>query len=145
MHDSSFDRSTSLGYEVNHLSRMMARALGERIGRHGVVPGQFAQLLVLYEHDGVTVTELASSVAIEHPTMSRTLRRMERDGLVETRANPTDGRSTLVYLTEHGRELEDALKADAAEVNREFLSPLSASERNQLIELLNRIITSYRP
>lgn len=135
-----FSREQSLGYQVNHLARMMIQGLTRRIGPHGVVPGQFAQLLALYEVDGQSITDLAAAVAIEHPTMSRTLDRMERDGLVEARPDPNDGRSRRVYLTDHARSLEPTLKAEASAVNDAFLAPLTDEQSRQLISLLNSII-----
>lgn len=67
---------------------MFARALHQRIAPHDVVPGQFAQLLALYERDGVTQQELCEIVRIEQPTMAVTLQRMERDGLITRRRDP---------------------------------------------------------
>lgn len=125
----------SLGYQVNLLARMMEQALARRIRPHGVVPGQFAQLLSLYENDGQSVTELAATVAIEHSTMSRTLTRMERDGLVTVRPHPTDGRSRQIHLTDHARALKPLLLAEAAEVNRSFLELFSSAQAEKLLAL----------
>lgn len=135
-----FDRHESLGYQVNHLARTMARALSARTSPHGVVPGQFAQLLVLYERDGQTVMELAEAVAIEHSTMSRTLARMERDGLITTQRDAEDGRSRRIFLTDLARELEPTLKAEAAAVNDAFLDHLKPKERAELIRLIGSVI-----
>ncbi len=134
--------ATSLGYQVNLLARMMEQALASRIRPHGVVPGQFAQLLALYRSDGQSVTDLAAAVAIEHSTMSRTLARMERDGLVVSRPNPDDGRSRRIYLTERARSLESTLKAEAAAVNRDFQALLSPDQSAQLLALLKTVATT---
>ena len=132
----------SLGYQVNLLARMMEQALAERIRPHGVVPGQFAQLMSLYESDGQSVTELAAAVAIEHSTMSRTLARMERDGLVETRPHPSDGRSRQIHLTERARELESVLHAEANAVNESFLATLSPEAAQQLLGLIKSAVAA---
>src|SRR5680860_829710 len=57
----------------------MAQALRERIAPFGVVPGQFAQLLALYEQDGLSQRELCERGRIEKPTMANTIQRMARD------------------------------------------------------------------
>jgi DNA-binding MarR family transcriptional regulator len=108
---------SSLGYLVNHLARLLAQALRERIEPHGVVPGQFAQLLALYESDGLTQAELCARVQIEQPTMANTLARMERDGLITRTPDPADQRRSVVRLTEHARRLEPDLVAAAQSVN----------------------------
>lgn len=109
--------ASSLGYLVNHLARLLAQALRERIEPYGVVPGQFAALLVLYESDGLTQAELCARVQIEQPTMANTLARMERDGLITRTPDPTDLRRSLVRLTRRARRLESALTAAAQSVN----------------------------
>jgi DNA-binding MarR family transcriptional regulator len=121
-------RRRSLGYQVNHLARLMALALRDRIAPYGVAPGQFAQLLALYEEDGITQAELCDRVRIEQPTMANTLQRMERDGLVRRAPDPNDGRRALISLTDRARHLEEPLTAAAREVNRLTTRGLSRDE-----------------
>jgi DNA-binding MarR family transcriptional regulator len=129
-------REESLGYLVNHLARQLARALHERIAPLGVVPGQFAQLLALYEHDGITQQDLCEIVGIEQPTMANTLGRMERDGLVERRPHPSDGRKQLIHLTDKARALEGPLTEAAESVNTLATAGLSETERSTLMGLI---------
>lgn len=110
-------RDSSLGYQINHLSRLMERGLRDRIAPLGVVPGQFAQLLALYEADGLTQAELCARVQIEQPTMANTLARMERDGLITRSPDPHDRRRSLVMLTPLARKLENELVSAAWAVN----------------------------
>ena len=109
--------AASLGYQVNYLARLLAHALRERIESLGVVPGQFAQLLALYEQDGLTQAQLCARVEIEQPTMAKTLSRMQRDGLIDRVPDPADGRRSLVMLTPRARELEPQLVSAACAVN----------------------------
>ena len=122
-------RATSLGYQVNHLARLFVRLLADRISPYGVVPGQFPQLIALYEHDGLTPTELSRAVDIEPGTMTKTLRRMERDGLVERRPDADDGRAVRIYLTPRARALEPELMATARSINEAVTDALSATRR----------------
>jgi DNA-binding MarR family transcriptional regulator len=121
-------RESSLGYQVNHLARLLANALRRRIAGYGVAPGQFAQLLALYEEDGITQAQLCHRVQIEQPTMASTLARMERDGLVRRIPDPDDGRRSLIVLTPHARALEDQLVAAAQEVNAAATRGLTDAE-----------------
>lgn len=117
MSGTALAREASLGYQVNHLARSLEKALRERIEPLGVVPGQFAQLLALYEQDGLTQAELCGRVQIEQPTMSNTLARMQRDGLIERAPDPADGRRSLVTLTPRARQLQGQLLDAARTVN----------------------------
>ena len=137
-----FGRRSSLGYQVNHLARLLAQALRHRIEEVGVVPGQFAQLLALYEQDGLTQSELSRRVRIEQPTMAMTLKRMERDGLVERVPDPSDRRQALVLLTERAHRLEGDLTDAARATNAEAVDGLSAAEISAFMRTLDRLIAN---
>lgn len=135
------DRHSSAGYVVNHMARLFARALQRRIAEYGVVPGQFAQLLALYENDGLTQSELCALVRIEQPTMARTLQRMERDGLIRRRRDADDLRRTRVFLTPKARRLEGALANCAREVNRVALSGLRDRDVTAFMRMIADVIS----
>src|SRR5258705_8408226 len=104
------------------MARLMAQQLAERIRPAGVAIGQWAVLLVLWARDGMTQAELSRMVAIEPPTMVRTIDRMVHAGLVTRAPDPDDGRLSRIYLTERGRSLRDELVPLAAAVNAEILN-----------------------
>src|SRR5882762_8531649 len=134
----------SLGYLVNRMARLVAHELGERIRPAGVAIGQWAVLLFLWARDGMTQAELSRRVAIEPPTVVRTIDRMVRDGLVTRAADPDDGRLSRIYLTERARSLRDELVPLAAAVNGEILNGLTANEARTLRRLLAKLATQSR-
>jgi DNA-binding MarR family transcriptional regulator len=135
-----FTRHSSLGYQVNHLARLLEAALHQRISPLGVVPGQFAQILALYEKDGLTQRQLCDLVRIEQPTMAKTLQRMERDHLIRREPDPGDRRRTRVLLTAHARALRGDLVNAATEVNAAATKDLSDREVSEFMHTLARII-----
>lgn len=138
----AFRPEESLGYLVNRSARLMAAALSRRLQKHGVAIGQWAVLLFLYQQDGLSQAEISRNVAIEPPTMVRTLDRMVRDGLVERRADPRDGRLTRIYLTDRARALRDQLFGEATAVNREIATALGTSRNRRLKEDLRVLIAA---
>src|SRR5438876_11509840 len=118
----------SLGYLLNRTARLMAHELAERTRPAGVAIGQWAVLLSLWARDGMTQAELSRVVAIEPPTMVRTIDRMVRDDLVTRVPDPRDGRATQICLTERGRSLRDELVPKAAAVNARNLARMTESE-----------------
>ena len=132
----------SLGYLVNRVARLMAHDLAERIRPAGVAIGQWAVLLSLWAREGMTQAELSRVVAIEPPTVVRTIDRMARDGLVIRAADPEDGRLSRIYLTERARSLRDELVPLAAAVNGEILNGLTINEARTLRRLLAKLATN---
>ncbi len=76
--------------------------------------------------------------------MANTLKRMQRDGLIQRAPHLSDRRQEYLHLTDRGRTLAPQLIAMAAEVNRTALAGLSPSEAQTLIELLHRVIDNLR-
>jgi DNA-binding MarR family transcriptional regulator len=129
----------SLGYLLNRAARLMAHELAEELRPAHVGIGQWAVLLFLWARDGVTQAELARHVAIEPPTLVRTIDRMVRDGLVTREPDPRDGRVSRVHLTDRGRSLRDDLIPKAVAVNAEALARLTATEGRTLRRLLAKL------
>jgi DNA-binding MarR family transcriptional regulator len=105
-----------------------------------VAIGQWAVLMFLWARDGMSQADLSRAVAIEPPTMVRTIDRMVRDGLVTRVADPSDGRVSRVHLTDRGRSLRDDLVPKAVTVNATSLGRLSTSERRTLRRLLAKLV-----
>ncbi len=142
--EAAFYRHRSLGYQINYLARLLAQSLRARIEPLGVVPGQFPQLLALFEEDGLTQTELSERAAVDQSTMAHTLKRMERDGLVRRVQDAADRRRAKVLLTPHALELRGQLVAAATEVNALTLTGLTADETEQLLTVLEKLIANLR-
>ena len=129
----------SLGYLVNRAARSMAHQLAEALRPAGVGIGPWAVLMFLWASDGMSQAELSRVVAIEPPTMVRTLDRMVRDGLVTRVSDPDDGRVSRIHLTDRGRSLRDELVPKAAAVNAANLGRLTLAEGKTLGRLLDKL------
>jgi DNA-binding MarR family transcriptional regulator len=130
----------SLGYMINRVARSFALELADELRRHGIGIGQWAVLLFLWAEDGMSQAELSRVVAIEPPTMVRTVDRMVRDGLVTRRPDPADRRISRIYLTDRGRALRDDLVPKAVAVNEAHLARLTETEGRTFHRLLGKLL-----
>jgi DNA-binding MarR family transcriptional regulator len=130
----------SLGYVVNRAARLMAQHLARRIAPYGVGIGQWAVLLFLYQNDNRTQADLSQVVAIEPPTMVRTIDRMVRDGLVQRLPDPRDGRAVRIVMTEKARSLREPLLATARAVNADAMAVLGPRGGDQTLRNLRLLI-----
>jgi len=137
----TFAIEDSLGYLLNRTARLMANELAERLRPAGVAIGQWAVLLVLWARDGLSQADLSRLVAIEPPTMVRTIDRMVRDGLVIRMPDADDGRLSRIHLTERGWSLRDELVPLAMAVNDAILQRLTVNEGRTLRRLLTKVLT----
>lgn len=94
---------------------------------------------------GVTQLDLVKATHLKPPTVSVTLQKMERDGLVIRRDNEKDLRETFVYLTDKGKEIDARVRAIHEEGDRLALENLSDEEIETLSSLLNKVIDNLIP
>ena len=87
-----------------------------------------------------TQAELSRLVGIEQPTMAITLRRMERDGLIQRKPDPDHGRRSHVTLSARGRKLSQVMRTAAHEVEKLATDGLSAAEVDQFFRLAGTMI-----
>lgn len=137
-------RKNSAGYLANHMARLFGAGLHRRIQPLGLAPAQFMVLLVLWQRDGLTQSELTRRLDVEQATMANTLRRMERDGLITRRPSETDRRARLVCLTDKARTLQVRATAAATVQNRAALAGLSGAEQATLIDMMQRVIAAMQ-
>ncbi|MER7924250.1 MarR family winged helix-turn-helix transcriptional regulator [Streptomyces sp. NPDC096057] len=84
-------------------------ALNDRLReRHGIVTSQYESLRFLRDHPGSRVADLATEFAIGIGASSKAVDRLEKQGWVVRRTNPSDRRSSLLDLTAAGRHLVEA-------------------------------------
>src|SRR5258706_13716613 len=82
------DQQKILGLAVNTLGRNILWSLSRRTARHGALPGVYPVIAWLMQLSDSTQGELSRLIGIEQPTMAVTLRRMERDRLIQGTPDP---------------------------------------------------------
>jgi DNA-binding MarR family transcriptional regulator len=121
-----------------------ARAAG-MLADIGLFPGQEILLMQLAEKDGKPQKSLCESIGLDHSTVAKSVARLERDGLIERRKCPEDGRISQVHLTTKGRETINAISQVWAELERETIKDLSAEEQTLLMSAARKIVSNSAP
>lgn len=86
------------GHKVNQLARLFMKRFNEDLSNVGLFSSQWAFILRLYEQGSSTQKELSEYLAIEPPTVTRTIARMEEAGWV-IKEEGTDRRERKVSLS----------------------------------------------
>lgn len=133
-------RESSAGYLTNWAARLFARELERQLAPTGIAPAYMPVLFALADGSTLTQKELARRAAVEQPTMAATLNRMQRDGMITRRPDPTDRRCALVTLTPLALGKIDAVERVVRAINTLALEPLAPAEKEQFLGLLRRVI-----
>lgn len=93
-----------------------------------------AQLSVLnmLTASGLRVSKVAANLGVRVPSATEQISRLESAGLLERRADPSDSRAVVVWLTESGRRAADAANQRRDALVAEILARLSPEERSRL-------------
>lgn len=104
-----------------------------------VTTTQFAVLARLAEIGPQSQNHLGRETAMDAATIKGVVDRLVKLGLVATTADPEDRRRLTVALTQTGAALYADRVATALRISDDTLAPLTAEERAQLLDLLNRL------
>lgn len=135
-----YPTAQSNGFLVRAANRAFQRALEERITRHGVSPGQWYFLRVLWEQDGLNQRELSAQVGMTEPTTVVALNSMEKAKLIRRERSTSDKRKVHIFLTPKGKRLRGVMLPLAREVNEVAGQGVSEADNAAMRRALTRMI-----
>lgn len=107
------------------------------------IPSGQARLLSLVDaHSQARIGALAEADHCSQPTMTAQVKRLEAQGLLQRTEDATDGRASIISLTEEGRAMLADIRRARSAVMGDVLTELSEEDREVLSRanvLLRRI------
>ncbi len=102
----------------------------------GITYTQYIVFMVLWEQDGITMSELGNQLFLNNGTLTPLIKKMEQDGYIRRERCQNDERIVRLYLTEKGFELREK----AVDIPSKVGSCLKLSEKDA--ELLYNLLYS---
>ncbi len=122
-------------------SRVIKESAEREFAVHKVHAGQqFILQLLWTAHEPLSIGEITTRLGIENPTVTRSVQRMERQGLIKREPEPADARRVLVRLTSRGAALEETIQKVTSEFEARMLQGVTETEREQLIRVLYKVL-----
>jgi MarR family transcriptional regulator, organic hydroperoxide resistance regulator len=129
-------------FQLGALARKITRHYKEKLSSLGLTHGQFFMLVALYDEDGLLPSQLADKTALDRPTITGLLDRLERDGWTERRPEPSDRRVLRIHLTSKALQVREAILSIFEETNGQFVRRFSQDEWVLFQSFLNRLEAS---
>jgi len=114
-------------------SRLIIRAYQTDLDKLGITYPQYLVLMLLWEHEELTVNKIAEKLILNTNTVTPLLKRMETEQILTRIQSKTDQRKVMIALTEKGK----AMQEEAAQIPFNLLTRLNISmDQTQLAEAL---------
>jgi DNA-binding MarR family transcriptional regulator len=130
------ERATSAGLLLALVGQHAMRRLRAAHTEHKLAPRQFHLLGLLHDRGATTQRDLGALMDVDPSVVVTLLNPLEADGYISRARDPRDRRRHVVTITSQGeRQLDRAARAQR-EAENELLAGLTATQRDQLRELL---------
>ncbi|PQZ91816.1 MULTISPECIES: MarR family winged helix-turn-helix transcriptional regulator [Pseudomonas] len=96
-----------LCFALHSTSLLMTKVYKPLLQALGLTYPQYLAMMVLWEEDGLTVSEISSRLLTDPGSLTPLLKRLEAEGLLSRTRNREDERVVVVELTDAGRALQD--------------------------------------
>lgn len=106
--EARMELANRLFFRLYQCANMLHKTGSRAIEEHGLTTQQWAVLGALSRPQaagGMKLGDLARYLMVSRQNLSGVVGRLERDGRVESAADPQDGRSRLVRMTASGRQV----------------------------------------
>lgn len=126
-----------LCFALYSTSLLMTKTYKPLLQALGLTYPQYLAMLVLWENEGITVSEISARMLTDPGSLTPLLKRLESEGLLQRQRSSQDERVVQLHLTDKGRALHEQAKTlptcilKATGLNLEKLGEL----RNDLVEL----------
>ena len=101
------------------------------------------RLLVLVgeKSDGIRQKELVQKTGIGQSSVSELINKLEDDGYIERKIDPSDKRATLLFLTEKGQARAMEVEDERNEFFSDIFSKITDEEKKTLSDILDKLLS----
>ena len=110
-----------------------------RLSNPGAHHGELMSLRLLATSEGMSQKDLAETLHLSRPRVTRILQGLEKAGAVRREVDPDDQRVTRVFLTAEGRRQELGHRAAFEEYVNQTIGKLSDRDKLELTRLLDEV------
>src|SRR2546423_8432854 len=130
-------------YRLARVTTAYRNALERHLAPVGLHGGQVFVLIELWSQDGIRQVDIADRLNLSAPTINKILKGLAEINLIDREREQGDARSTRVFLTDKGKKIRAEVAEQWLELESEYLSGLTDTERLILPDLLGKLQAAY--
>lgn len=135
----SLEDESYIGFVISDVARLLRTVFDRRVREVGLTRAQWLVLTRLHRRPGASQSELAEMLEVEKATAGRMIDRLEANGWVVRKADPSDRRINRLHLTDEAERVHMAIRPIAEATVNDALAGLSVRQRATLTDLMGRV------
>ncbi|AKA68867.1 MULTISPECIES: MarR family winged helix-turn-helix transcriptional regulator [Clostridium] len=140
MNYESLKLDNQLCFALYACAKEVTRIYKPLLDKFGITYTQYITLLVLWEHDNITVKELGKKLHLDSGTLTPLLKKLENMKLLERLRDTHDERNVYIKLTDKGVNMRD----EALEIPKKMFcsTGISIEEASNLKDKLKNLLNN---
>ncbi|WP_439114558.1 MarR family winged helix-turn-helix transcriptional regulator [Hydrogenophaga sp.] len=130
---------TLLGYNARRAALAVISVFLQRMEPFGLRPVDFSVLTLVAHNPGITSRQICTALDILPPNLVGMVKALEKRGLIERRAHPTDRRAQGLHVSATGKRLQREAQSTATQLEQDVSNALTADELQTLNALLRKV------
>lgn len=139
MDEKNVQKSLKLFVVLSRAYKVINEETNEWIYQNGMNPTEFGVLELLYHKGPQPLQQIGNKILLASGSITYVVDKLEKKGLVERIACPTDRRVTYAAITEKGKNFIEEVFPKHAENIHSLMSVLNDEEKETAIRLLKKI------
>ncbi|MDO9479212.1 MAG: MarR family transcriptional regulator [Hydrogenophaga sp.] len=133
---------TLLGYNARRAALSVIAVFLQRMEPYGLRPVDFSVLTLIAHNPGITSRQICTALDILPPNLVGMIKSLDKRGLIERRAHPTDRRAQGLHVSAAGKRLQREAETTATQLEQDVSKALTADELQTLNHLLRKVYQS---
>lgn len=138
---------TKGGFLISRIKQVGGRLFDRMLAEADIDAFNGAQgriLYVLWQGDGLTISQLSAQTSLANTTLTSMLDRMEQAALIQRTPSPTDRRALLIRLTDKARALREDYDRISQRMNELYYLGFTSEEISQFEGYLQRVLDNLQ-
>lgn len=135
--------SKQLVHLLNLASRKISKSFNERMAPSGLYAAQWTVIRYLFNNGPSTQITMSTYLGVEAPTMTRTITRLEKSGLI-VRKEGNDRREKIIHLSDLALSKIPEWEIEITRFEEPLFDKLTDSEIESAKKVLETIILSLK-
>lgn len=138
---------TKGGFLISRIKQVGGRLFDRMLAEADIDAFNGAQgriLYVLWQGDGLTISQLSTQTSLANTTLTSMLDRMEQSGLIQREPSPSDRRALLIRLTDKARALREDYDRISQRMNEMYYLGFTEAEIRQFESYLQRVLDNLQ-